>query len=198
MAEVINRRSAAMGCRKARSFKDISLISFSILIVLHSPHGVEEIHRLLSSSIIGATMADVWISGILTALTVFFLIILYRKLLLFALDSAMAVATGLKMKTWSVVASTWLGLAIGLSIRSSGMLYTFGCLVLPALVAKNLCREVRRMFFVAPITVLVIGFIGFFLANGYDYPPGQLTIALFCFLLILAWVLRRLGIRNNK
>ena len=33
--------------------------SFSILIVSHSPHGLEEIHRLLASSIIGATRADV-------------------------------------------------------------------------------------------------------------------------------------------
>jgi ABC-type Mn2+/Zn2+ transport system permease subunit len=167
--------------------------SLSILIVSHSPHGLEEIHRLLSSSIIGATTSDIWSFGLLTFLTVFLIFLLYRKILLFALDPSMASAIGMKMKIWSLATSAWLGLAVGLSIRASGMLYTFGCLVLPALVAKNLCREVRQMFFVAPVVAMVIGIIGFVLANYYDYPPGQMTVALICLLLVLVWFFRRLG-----
>ncbi|MGZ3560180.1 MAG: metal ABC transporter permease [Thermodesulfobacteriota bacterium] len=167
--------------------------SLSILIVSHSPHGLEEIHRLLSSSIIGATTSDIWSFSLLTLLTVFLILLFYRKILLFALDPSMASAIGMKMKIWSLATSAWLGLAIGLSIRASGMLYTFGCLVLPALVAKNLCREVRQMFFVAPIVAMVIGIIGFVLANYYDYPPGQMTVAFFCLLLVSVWFFRRLS-----
>ena len=167
--------------------------SLSILIVSHSPHGLEEIHRLLSSSIIGATAADIWSFSLLTLLTVFLILLLYRKILLFTLDPSMASAIGMKMKIWSLATSAWLGLAVGLSIRASGMLYTFGCLVLPALVAKNLCREVRHMFLVAPVVAILVGITGFALANGYDYPPGQMTVALFCLLLVLVWIFRRLG-----
>jgi len=170
----------------------------AVLIVSRSPHGVEEIHRLLSSSIIGATLADVWVFGILSGLTVAFLFLFYRKLLLFALDRSMALAIGLRVRAWSFATSAWLGLAIGLSIRSSGMLYTFGCLVLPALIAKNLCREVRTMFLVAPITAVVMAFIGFFFANSYDYPPGQLTVTLFCLVLVIAWGAGRLTRRASK
>ncbi len=165
--------------------------SLSILVVSHSPHGLEEIHRLLSSSIIGATGFDAWVFGILTALTALMLLIFYRKILLFSLDPTMAVAIGMKIKTWNVITSAWLGLAVGLSIRASGMLYTFGCLVLPSLVAKNLCREVRHMFFVAPVIALLTGIIGFVLANGYDFPPGQMTVALSCVLLVGVWFIRR-------
>lgn len=166
--------------------------SLSILIVSHSPHGLEEIHRLLSSSIIGATTGDVWVFGSLAILTVSFLVLLYRKILLFALDPSMAVAVGFKTTIWNVVTSCWLGLIIGLSIRASGMLYTFGCLVLPALVAKNLCREVWSMFIVAPLFAVGTGVLGFMLANHYDYPPGQMTVALFCVELAVAWTYRRL------
>ncbi len=166
--------------------------SLSILIVSHSPHGLEEIHRLLSSSIIGATVVDLWMFSSLTLLTAAFLIFLHRKILLFALDPSMAVAVGMKIDHWNLMTSAWLGLAIGLSIRASGMLYTFGCLVLPALVAKNLCRQVRTMFFVSPAVAMGTGVIGFILAHHYDYPPGQMTVALFCFLLMIAWFLRRL------
>ncbi len=165
--------------------------SLSILIVSHSPHGLEEIHRLLSSSIIGATTSDIWTFSLLTLLTALLILLFYRKILLFTLDPSMASAIGMKMKIWGLATSAWLGLAIGLSIRASGMLYTFGCLVLPALVAKNLCREVRYMFLVAPIVAVGTGAIGFLLANQYDYPPGQMTVALFCLGLTIAWIFRR-------
>ncbi len=165
--------------------------SLSILIVSHSPHGLEEIHRLLSSSIIGATTSDIWSFSLLTFLTVFLILLFYRKILLFTLDPSMASAIGMRMKIWGLATSAWLGLAVGLSIRASGMLYTFGCLVLPALVAKNLCREVRYMFLVAPIVAVGTGAIGFLLANQYDFPPGQMTVALFCLGLTIAWIFRR-------
>jgi ABC-type Mn2+/Zn2+ transport system permease subunit len=129
-------------------------------------------------------------------LTIFLILFFYRKILLFALDPSMASAIGMRMKIWGLATSAWLGLAVGLSIRATGMLYTFGCLVLPALVAKNLCREVRYMFLVAPIVAVGTGAIGFLLANQYDFPPGQMTVALFCLGLTIAWIFRR--VRKGK
>ena len=166
--------------------------SLAILLVSHSPHGLEEIHRLVASSIIGATAADIWTFGLLAAFTALFLWVTHRRVMLFVMDPAMAAAVGMRTTCWAVFISTWLGLAVGLSIRASGMLYTFGCLVLPALVAKNICREVRPMFLVAPILAVGTGAIGFVLANHYDYPPAQMTVALLSLLLMMAWLLRRL------
>ena len=170
--------------------------SLSILIVSHSPHGLEEIHRLLSSSIIGATHTDVWEFGALAGLTALFLAATHRRTLLFLMDPAMAAAVGMNVTRWAAIISSLFGLAVGLSIRSSGMLYTFGCLVLPALVAKNICREVRPMFLVAPIVAVLTGTIAFVLANHYDYPPAQMTVALLSLLLAMAWLFRRLRQMN--
>jgi ABC-type Mn2+/Zn2+ transport system permease subunit len=166
--------------------------SLSILVVSHSPHGLEEIHRLLASSIIGATSADLWTFGALAAATILVLWTTHRRLLLLAMDPPMAAAVGMNTSRWANLISAWLGLAVGLSIRSSGMLYTFGCLVLPGLIAKNLCREVRPMLFVAPSVALGSGAAGFVLANHYDFPPAQMTIALLSLLLTVAWVIRGL------
>lgn len=68
--------------------------SLSILIVSHSPHGLEEIHRLLASSIIGATRTDVWGFSALAGLTALFLAVTHRRTLLFLMDPAMAAAVG--------------------------------------------------------------------------------------------------------
>ena len=76
------------------------------------------------------------------------------------------------------------------------MLYTFGSLVLPGLVAKNLCREVRPMFFVAPAVALLSNTVGFVLANHYDFPPAHMNVAVACLLLLAAWLFRIL--RNGR
>lgn len=81
--------------------------------------------------------------------------------------------------------------ALGLSIRVSEMLYTFGCLVLPPLAARSLAREMRGMLLLSPILALVASALGFVLANACDYPPAQTTVGLLCLALALAWLYRR-------
>jgi ABC-type Mn2+/Zn2+ transport system permease subunit len=161
--------------------------SLAILLVTHSPHGLDEIQRLLSSSIIGATLTDVWTFSCLASGTIVMLGLGRRRVLVFAMDPAMASAVGMRFSLWAASMAVWLGLAVGLSMRVSGLLYTFGSLVLPALVARNLCREVATIFFVAPGIALGTGTLGFVLANDYDYPPAQMTVALLSLLLLLVW-----------
>jgi ABC-type Mn2+/Zn2+ transport system permease subunit len=162
----------------------------SILVVARSPHGLEEVHRLLSSSLIGATATDVTVFAALAALTGLSVLRWRQTLLLWVFDPTMAAAVGVRVRLLELAFSGWLGLSVGLAIRSSGMLYTFGCLVLPALVARTLCREVGAMLLLAPLLALTAAFIGFVAANHYDFPPAQLTIALLCVLWPLAGVLR--------
>jgi ABC-type Mn2+/Zn2+ transport system permease subunit len=166
--------------------------SFSVLFVAHSPHGMEEVHRLLSSTIIGANAVDVAVFAAMAALTAAAYAAVRDRLLLLVMDPEMARAVGLRVDAWNIVFSVWLGLSVGLSLRVSGMTYTFGCLVLPALVAKSLCREVGNMFVAAPLAAIVTVMCGFVLANEYDYPPSQIAVALLSVLLAAAWGIRRL------
>lgn len=164
--------------------------SYAMLVVTHSPHGMAEIQRLLSSSLIGATVTDVWVFGMGAVITVVTLLLTYRRLVLCALDPAMAAAVGLRVSVWSAGFTVWLGLTVGMAIRVSGVLYTFGCLILPALIAKNLCREVRSLFVVAPLVAVILGVVGAVLADATDTPPAQMTVALFSLTLAVIWGVR--------
>lgn len=164
--------------------------SVAILVVAHSPHGLEEVHRILSSSIIGATHTDVVVTGALAVLAAIVVWRTHRVLLLLAIDPAMASAVGVRVGRWNVGLSLALGLAVGVGIRCAGVLFTFGCLVLPALVARNLCREMRPLFAVAGAVALATSGVGFVLAHHGDYPPAQMTVALLCLLLALTTPLR--------
>ena len=161
--------------------------SGSVLIVAKSPHGLDEIQKLLSSTILGASAADVWLFALLFAATTVGLLLSWRRLLLLTLDPPMATAVGMRTELWSFAMSVCLGLVVGLTLRASGLLYAFGCLVLPALCAKSLCREVRAMFLLAPVIAVGTALVGFVLANYYDYPPTQATVALQCLLLCGSW-----------
>jgi zinc/manganese transport system permease protein len=169
--------------------------SLSILLVAHSPHGLEEVHRLVSSSLIGATETDVATFALMGVVTAIGVAVTHRRLLLLAMDPTMAAAVGMRVGVWSGALSLWLGLLVGLSISVSGVLYTFGCLVLPPLVARNVCREVRPMFLVAPTVGVVVAAVGFVVAHHWDYPPAQMTVALLCLLLAISAPVR--GLRRS-
>ena len=167
-------------------------ISCSVLLLSHSPHGLEEVNHILSSTIVGATAMDVWLFLALTLLTVGALVCWYQPTLLVVLDPEMARAVGIRVAGWDAAVSIWLGIAIGFSIHVSGVVYAFACLVLPALIAKNLGHEIRTMFFLAPLVSFVTGLVAFILANHYDFPPGQMATAALCLLLAAAWFVRYL------
>jgi ABC-type Mn2+/Zn2+ transport system permease subunit len=152
--------------------------SASILILAHSPHGLEEIHRLLSSSLIGAVDADVFRFAVIAATTAAVFFGARSKLILIALDPETASALGVRVAAWNGALACWLGVVSGLSIRAAGMLYAFGCLVLPALAAKAICREVRGLFVAAPVIALGAAVAGFVLAHRFDLPPAPTTTAL--------------------
>lgn len=166
-------------------------ISLSILLMAHSPLGMEEINRLLSSTIIGARQTDVWIFAAILLLTGTTLFFYYRPALLLVMDPEMARAVGLRVAVWNSVIAVWLGLAVGFSIHVAGVVFCFASLVLPALVAKNVCREIRHLFLVAPAVSLGSGIFAFMLANEYDYPPGQMTAACLSVLVVFGWLFRR-------
>jgi ABC-type Mn2+/Zn2+ transport system permease subunit len=114
-----------------------------------------------------------------------------RPLLLLAVDPLMAAAVGVPVGRWNALLSGALGLLIGLAIPTAGVLYAFGCLVLPPLVARNLCREMRPMFVVAPLVAVGTSVVAFVLAHHWDLPPGQTTVALLCVLVVASRGLRR-------
>lgn len=165
-------------------------VSASILLLAHSPHGMEEVNRLLSSTIIGARSEDVWIFSGMTLLTGLVLVVYYRPILLIALDPVMARAAGLRTGLWNGLLSTWLGLAVGFSIHVSGVVFAFASLVLPALIAKNLGRTAGSLFILAPLVSLGMSVLAFIVANAYDYPPGQMAAACLALLLAAAWLFR--------
>jgi zinc/manganese transport system permease protein len=187
---------AATGVRESREaltgWLFLAGASLSVLVVATSPHGMAEVSRLLSSSIIGANAVDIAIVSLMLAATVAVLALRLRPLLLLLTDAETAQACGIAVARWDRLLAVWLGLAVAWSIHVAGMVFTFGLLVLPALVAKGVVREMRSLVFVAPAVATVAAASAFVLANEWDLPPGQVAVAILCFAQLATWPLRGL------
>ena len=164
--------------------------ALSVLLLAHGPYSMRQIQRVLTSTLIGADAIDVWTFAIFLAITAAGLAFFHRKILLSAVDPETAAAIGLRVGWWTTLVCLWLGLAVGLSMRVSGLLFTFGYLVMPAVIAKNICREIRPLFLVAPVVAVATAAVGFTLAHYYDVPPAQMSVAALCLFVVLGWCFR--------
>ncbi len=182
-----SRGSVRRGSEEATAWVFLVAASLSVLIVAQSALGMKQVQALLASSLIGATGMDVaWFSGLAVAAVVAVLALRARLVLLLS-DPTMAASVGMNLTVWAAGLATFLGLAAGLSIRAAGLLFTFGCLALPPLVARNVCRRASSMFIVSPVVGVGSVALGLVVAHRFDLPPGQLIVALLSVLLVLAW-----------
>lgn len=187
------RRPGEPSAENATAWIFLAASSVPVLLLAHSPHGLEEVHRLMFSTLIGASESELAVFGVLAGASALAVLRWHDRLRLLAMDPEMAAAVGLHAGRWLRGVALWLGLAVGLSIRVSGLIYTFGCLVLPALVARNLCREVRPMLWVAPLVAALVALAAFVVANAADVPPAHAAVAGLCLLVAATHPLRRRG-----
>jgi len=168
-------------------------VSVPVLLVADQAHGLETIQRLVFSTLLSATGADLWVFAALALATAALAWRFHEPLTLLALDPETAGAFGLRRGLWYAGMAVWLGLSVGLAIRTSGAVFTFGCLVLPGLLAKTVCRETRPILALAPLLAVLATAVGFFVAHGLDWPPAHAVVALLCAGVAVAWGTRRLA-----
>jgi ABC-type Mn2+/Zn2+ transport system permease subunit len=165
--------------------------SVPVLLLANSPHGLEEIQRLLFSTLLTANTLDLALFAALALAGAVLTATAGRALLLLSVDPESATAFGLRTARWRAFSAIWLGLAVGLAIRATGTLYAFGCLVLPALAAKGLCREVGTMAWVAPALGAGAALAGFFAGHVFDVPPAHAAVAILAACVALSWLAAR-------
>jgi ABC-type Mn2+/Zn2+ transport system permease subunit len=165
--------------------------SLSILVVARSGHGVEEIHRLVDSSLLGTSGADVVLQGSLAFATLMLLVLGHRALRAVVVDPEGARALGVPTALIERAAMLWIGLVVGAAIRSSGLLFAFGQLVLPAMTARALFPTLLGQVVAAPLISLLVTAPAFVLAHQLDLPIGQVTVAALCAVDLIATLLRR-------
>jgi ABC-type Mn2+/Zn2+ transport system permease subunit len=191
LASVRPRRAGGESAEARTAWIFLVAASVPVLLLAHSPHGLEEVHRLMFSTLLGADDGDVLRFAALALATALAVARWHAPLRLFAMDPEMAAAVGVPVGVVGRVIALWLGIAIGFSIQASGLIYTFGCLVLPALAAKNLSRELAPVLWLAPLLAVATAAVAFVIAHHWDLPPAHATVSGLAALVALGWLRRR-------
>jgi len=121
------------------------------LLVANSPYSLTEIHHVHSSSILGAIQSENVLLAMVGLLTLVIFIKTWKTQMLVATDPEMASAVGIKTSHWQWAYAIWLAVCIGLSIRFSGVIFTFGMLVLPVFLARSVCSSMQSVLLVSPV-----------------------------------------------
>jgi ABC-type Mn2+/Zn2+ transport system permease subunit len=149
----------------------------AVLLVAQSPYGMDEVNRLLASSIVGARLSDVIVFSILGVIVAGVVLGNAARLRTLLLDPAFAAAIGIRVARWEVWLAVLLGLSLGWSLHVAGLLYTFGALILPAMAARLLSRELATMAWLTPLLAVGCAVLGTCCADVWDLPPAQVVVA---------------------
>lgn len=152
--------------------------SLSLLLVSKAPLGKEEVEQALSSTILAARMSDLVLLSLAWLAALVLLQGRFHTFLLFATEPEHARTCGVRTGRWTFGTYLVTGLAIGLGMHVAGFMYTFGCLLLPPLMARSCARTVRGQLVSAPLLALGFTAAGFIMANHWDFPPAQFSVGL--------------------
>ncbi|MCM8531402.1 MAG: metal ABC transporter permease [Lentisphaeraceae bacterium] len=168
----------------------------SIVLLSKSPVGKEVIDKLIFSTIIGAEQEDVkTILGLLICGAIL-LFLFVDKLTLVFTDRDYAISMKMPATLIEFGFALFAGISLGACLKVSGTLYTFGCLILPVLIAANFVRSTRILFLLAPIAAFSFSFLGFALGNFYDIPQTQFTVFCMAIFYPISLIYKSLFIRN--
>jgi len=185
--------------RKGRSHNEICSLIFllcasgAILLVSGSPHGTDEVHSMMASSLLGATDHDVWILVGTFAVLLILGFWKYRELGLFLIDSQTASAVGLSLRLWDFGSAAVVGFVVGFCLKVTGLLFTFGYLVLPVLAGRELIKRLSLLPMMSCLIAFSTCTLAYLITVVKDLPPAQVAV----FLLCLCW-LGTMGIRGIR
>jgi ABC-type Mn2+/Zn2+ transport system permease subunit len=167
--------------------------ALSILILSKNRYGEIGWLDLLKGEVITISNFDLVLTAGALATVVVALGLFYKELLLVSFDRDMATTLGKKVVFWDALLYLLIGLTVSMAVLSVGPLIAFGFLLIPALAAHLLARNMREFTIFASLLGGIASFVGFWLAYQWDTPVGPTDVVLLGLIYALAWVVYRLA-----
>jgi zinc transport system permease protein len=165
--------------------------AIGILLIAKAAHG--EAHDLmLEGNILGITRHDTLVLLAVAAPVLLAHLAFYKEFLFVSFDRETARTLGYRVARWNLFLYLTLGLVIAFAMQFAGVLLVFDFLVLPAVTGLLVARSMAGVFAVAIASALLAGLAGFTLSIPFDLPSGPAIVAVSGFLVLLAWLVRRL------
>lgn len=146
-----------------------------VLVVNMMAHGAEHIKEILIGKILWVTWADVIkTASIYTVVAAIHFT--FRKEIL---KSSVAKRSGDKYLFWDFIFYALFGVVITSSVGTAGILLVFSFLVVPALIALQVTKTIKKQLIVGWSLGILLCFVGMILSYKLDLPAGAIMVVVF-------------------
>jgi zinc/manganese transport system permease protein len=165
----------------------------SILAFSYAPGAAEKIQNMLLGNILFASARDVRVVlGVSVAVGAFHLVF-RRNFLLISQHPDQAAQRGIPLAFWDFLFYASLGLVVVSAVGVAGILLVFSYLIIPAVCAMLLRRNMGARIALAWGLGALATFLGIYLSVLLDLPTGATMVCTFASVLVVVAVIRAVG-----
>jgi ABC-type Mn2+/Zn2+ transport system permease subunit len=166
--------------------------ALSILLLSKNPYGEIGWLDMLKGEVITISNFDLGLTAAALTLIIAVLGVFHKELFLVSFDREMAIILRKNVIFWDVLLYLLIGLTVSMAVLSVGPLIAFGFLLIPALTAHQVARNMRHFAILAPLIGGVAAFFGFCIAYKLDLPVGPTDVVLLGLLYVVTWIIARI------
>ena len=163
----------------------------SLLLIAKCPSAEQGWLDLFRGEVIAINRQELVWTAALLALTLALLGLFRRELLLVSYDWKLARNLGFSVLGWDLLLFSLIGLTVAATVMTVGPLISFGFLLVPNLIARQLVRRLPVAIFTASLLGGACAFGGFAAAYRWDLPVGPAAVALLAIVWLVSGSLRR-------
>ena len=156
----------------------ITTASFAFGIALLGLYGQvrKSIDAAIFGSVLGVTMADVWVVAGVTVAAALVVVCFYRKLLFTTFDAEVADVSGVNTARMDALLMLLLSVSILATMKVLGVVLIAAILVIPSVVARMLTNSFARMLWLSTLIGAVCGFVGMTVSYHLDISSGATIV----------------------
>jgi ABC-type Mn2+/Zn2+ transport system permease subunit len=156
----------------------ITTASFAFGIALLGLYGQvrRSVDAAIFGSVLGVTVADVWVVAGVTVVAVLVVLAFYRKLLFTTFDPEVADVSGVDTARMDALLMLLLSVSILATMKVLGVVLIAAILVIPAVVARMLTDSFARMLWLSTLLGALCGFVGMVVSYHLDVSSGATIV----------------------
>jgi manganese/iron transport system permease protein/iron/zinc/copper transport system permease protein len=156
----------------------ITTASFAFGIALLGLYGQvrRSVDAAIFGSVLGVTVADVWVVAGVTVAAGIVVFVFYRKLLFTTFDPEVADVSGVNTARMDALLMLLLSVSILATMKVLGVVLIAAILVIPAVVARMLTNSFACMLWLSTLIGALCGFIGMIVSYHLDISSGATIV----------------------
>jgi manganese/iron transport system permease protein/iron/zinc/copper transport system permease protein len=177
----------------------ITTASFAFGIALLGLYGQvrKSIDAAIFGSVLGVTVADVWVVAGVTVAAAVVVFVFYRKLLFTTFDPEVADVSGVNTARMDALLMLLLSVSILATMKVLGVVLIAAILVIPPVVARMLTDSFARMLWLSTLIGALCGFFGMVLSYHLDVSSGATIVLVGAALFTVVFALTGPGGRHR-